>query len=34
MTPVNLIGLVQEKYSNKRTIGLFSYYILLMINMK
>ena len=32
MTPVKLIGLVQEKkYHNKRAI---SYYILLMINMK
>ena len=35
MTPVNLIGLVQEKkYHNKRAIRLSSYYILLMINMQ
>ena len=33
-TPVNLIGLVQEKVHNKWAIKLSSYYILLMINMK
>ena len=33
-TPVNLIGLVQEKNHNKQAIRLSSYHILLMINMK
>ena len=33
MTPVNLIGLVQEKYHNKQAIRVSNYYILLINNM-